>query len=83
MLVNIKIILMRKEEGVGFLKNLLVLVLVVLPADTDPQLNAISRKWQREQIANVTLFNVSNRLVQHTNIVLLRLLEWYFRILDA
>ena len=58
MLVNIKIILMRKEEGVGFLKNLLVLVLVVLPADTDLQLNVISRKWQREQIVDVTIFNM-------------------------
>ena len=55
MLVNIKIILMRKEEGVGFLKNLLVLVLVVLPADTDLQLYIISRKWQRDQMVNVTM----------------------------
>jgi len=49
---------MRKEEGVGFLKNLLVLVLVVLPADTDLQLNVISSKWQREQIVDVTIFNM-------------------------
>lgn len=43
---------MRKEEGVGFLKSLSVLVLVFLPADTDLQLNVISRKWQRDQIVD-------------------------------